>query len=277
MKLTKLLKLDFIQEFQSLLESEFEHKLFISSLRNYASHGNPLRFHNFAFSMRELVLHVIERKAPTKKIKSAIWYERESKQREVTRRQQLKYCAQSNIADVYFDSYIQEDIKEGISDFLEEFRFFNKYTHITEKYFDACPKQFFEDAKLVVQIASSSLSQINDLERIVVESLEEKIHDSVIATTISSIPKSLSLLAPHVFVDYSEVDEVKCIGIDHEFIYVTAIGTVHVDQEYGPKDDLCTISASYPFTLGMKANIANPAEFSIVGEELDVDTSSWYE
>jgi len=97
--------------------------LFVSSLRNYASHGNSLRFHNFAFSMRELVLHVIERKAPVKKVRIANWYKRESEQHEVTRRQQLKYCAQSNIADVYFDDYVQEEINEGISEFLKEFKF----------------------------------------------------------------------------------------------------------------------------------------------------------
>jgi len=266
-----------MQEFQSLLETDFEHKLFVSSLRNYASHGNPLRFHNFAFSMRELVLHVIDRKAPVKKVKIANWYKRESEQHEVTRRQQLKYCAQSNIADAYFDDYVQENINEGISEFLKEFRFFNKYTHITEKYFEACPKKFFEDAKSVVKIAKDSLSQIGDLERMVVESLEERVHDSVVSTAVSAIPESLSLLANHVFVDYSEVEEIECTAIDHEFVYVTATGTVHVDQEYGPKNDLCTISASYPFSLRMKAHIANPDDFTVEDEELNVDTSSWFE
>jgi hypothetical protein len=277
MKLKKLLSLDFMQEFQSLLETEFEHKLFIASLRNYASHGNPLRFHNFAFSMRELVLHVIERKAPVKKVRVVNWYERESEQHEVTRRQQLKYCAQSNIADSYFDEYFHDDMNQSISEFLKEFQFFNKYTHITEKYFEACPKKFFEDAKFVVKIAKDSLGQIDGLKRLVIESLEEKVHDSVISTAVSAIPESLSLLANHVFVDYSEVDEIECTGIDHEFIYVTATGTVYVDQEYGPKNDLCTISASYPFSLEMKAHVDNPGDFTIVGEELNVDTSSWYE
>src|SRR5690625_1394222 len=179
MKLNKLLSLDFMQEFQTLLETEFEHKLFVSSLRNYASHGNPLRFHNFAFSMRELVLHVIERKAPVKKVSIANWYERESEQHEVTRRQQLKYCAQSNIADAYFDDYVQEEINEVVSEFLKEFRFFNKYTHITEKYYKACPKKFFEDARAVVKIASDSLSQISELEKMEIESQEDKYHDSI--------------------------------------------------------------------------------------------------
>lgn len=277
MKLRKLMSLDFMQDFQSLLETDFEHKLFVASLRNYASHGNPLRFHNFAFSMRELVLHVIDRKASVRKVRVANWYERESEQHEVTRRQQLKYCAQSNIADAYFDDYIHEEINECISEFLKEFNFFNKYTHITEKYFKTCPKKFFEDAKFVVKIAKDSLSQIGDLERIVIESLEEKIQDSVVSTAVSAIPESLSLLANHVFVDYSEVEEIECTGIDHEFIYVTATGTVYVDQEYGPKNDLCTISASYPFSLEMKAHVANPDDFTVEAEELNVDTSSWYE
>lgn len=68
MKLKKLLELDFMVKFKSTLETEFEKELFIASLRNYASHGNPLRFHNFAYTMRELILHVIARKAPEEKV-----------------------------------------------------------------------------------------------------------------------------------------------------------------------------------------------------------------
>ena len=98
MRLKKLLTLDFIQEFQRLLSTDFEHEFLVASLRNYASHGNPLRFHNFAFSMRELVLQIIERQAPPKLVKQAVWYERESELREVTRRQQLKYSVLRGIS-----------------------------------------------------------------------------------------------------------------------------------------------------------------------------------
>ncbi|MBU3068829.1 hypothetical protein KOI40_03300 [Aestuariicella sp. G3-2] len=277
MKLKKLQSLDFMKEFQSLLETEFEKKLFVASLRNYASHGNPLRFHNFAFSMRELVLHVLKRKAPVKKIKTVSWYERESEKHEVTRRQQLKYCAQSNISDEYLGQDVLEHLNECISEFLDEFRFFNKYTHITEKYFKACPRKFFEDARQVIKIASDSLSQIDDLEHIVIEALEEKVHDSVVTTAVGAIPDSLSIIANHVFVDYSEVEEIECTSIDHEYIFVTARGTVHVTQEYGPKDDLCIMNESYPFSLDMKSHVENPDDFQVEAEELDVDTSSWYE
>lgn len=277
MKLKKLLSLDFMQGFQSLLETEFESRLFVASLRNYASHGNPLRFHNFAFSMRELVLHVIQRKAPPKQVKNAIWYERESDRHEVTRRQQIKYCAQSNISDAYLGEAVLEHLNECISEFLGEFNFFNKYTHITEKYFDVSPKSFFQDAKVVIEIAKDSLNQLNDLERIVIEALEEKVREAVISTAVSAIPDSLSLLANHAYIEYTEVEEIECTGIDNEFIYVVASGNVHVTQEYGPKDDLCEINECYPFTLSMKSHVENPEEFTVESEELDVDTSSWYE
>ena len=58
MKLKKLQSLDFVNDFLNHLETNFEKELFTACLRNYASHGNPLRFHNFAFSIRELITHI---------------------------------------------------------------------------------------------------------------------------------------------------------------------------------------------------------------------------
>ncbi|PCJ12256.1 MAG: hypothetical protein COB04_18015 [Gammaproteobacteria bacterium] len=277
MRLKKLLTLDFIQEFQRLLSTDFEHELLVASLRNYASHGNPLRFHNFAFSMRELVLQIIERQAPPKLVKQAVWYERESELREVTRRQQLKYCAQGNISDDYFNGDLISELNEGISEFLKEFQFFNKYTHITEKYFNASPVKFFEDAKSVVSIASEALKQLDDIEDLILESLTEKIHDAVVSTAVGSVPESLSILANHVFVDYTEVEEIEVVDIGSEYIQVRATGSVNVSQEYGPKDDRVVMNESYPFSLGMKAAVGNPNEFTTDINELDVDTSSWFE
>ncbi len=275
MKLKKLLSLDFMKDLESLLETDFEKQLYIASLRNYASHGNPLRFHNFAFSMRELVLHVIKRKAPPKLVKKTTWYEVESTVHPVTRRQQLKYCAQRNISDEYLKDDL-EVLNESIEEFLSEFRFFNKYTHISERYFTACPKKFFQDAKYVVGVAVSSLNQLEDIERTVINSVENKVHDAVISTAVSAIPDSLSILANHVYVEYTEVEEIECLGIDDRYIRMRAKGNVYVTQEYGPKNDICTIEESYPFTLDMRSHVENPEDFTVEAEELSVDTSEWY-
>lgn len=277
MKLKKMLTLDFIRDFESLLETDFEKRLFIASLRNYAAHGNPLRFHNFAYSMRELVLHVIQRKAPPQKVKAASWYVRESDNHEVTRRQQLKYCAQSNLSDAYLGGLVLQDLNDCIKDFLREFSLFNKYTHITEKYFDVSPGRFFEWVKDVVCISRDSLSGLQDIEALVIEHLEEKVHKAVVLTANSAIPESLSQLANHVHIDYAEVEGVACLGIDEEFIHIEARGEVYVTQEYGPKHDLCEINESYPYVLGMKSHVSDPERFVIISEELEIDTSSWYE
>ncbi|AMB79807.1 hypothetical protein AV641_12345 [Pseudomonas fragi] len=277
MKLKKLLALDFIQDFESLLETDFEKRLFIASLRNYAAHGNPLRFHNFAYSMRELVLHVIQRKAPPEKVKTASWYVRESDSHEVTRRQHLKYCAQSNLSDAYLGQVVLDDLNGCIKEFLKEFFFFNKYTHITEKYFDVSPKDFFEGVKDIICISRGSLGGLQDIEALVIERLEEKVNKAVVSTAISAIPESLSELANHVCIEYTEVEEVACLRIDEGFIHIEARGEVYVIQEYGPKDDLCEISESYPFVLSMKSHVSDPEKFEIISEELEIDTSSWYE
>ncbi|MGG4692747.1 hypothetical protein ACLPD9_11895, partial [Proteus mirabilis] len=113
MKLRKLLEYDFIIDFQKVLATEFEKELFIASLRNYCSHGNPLRFHNFAFSMRELVLSIIERKAPNDKVKTTNWYEVESDKFEVTRRQKLKFCAQGYLSDDFFNEEVLEELNSN--------------------------------------------------------------------------------------------------------------------------------------------------------------------
>lgn len=276
MKLRQLLELDFMREFESLLETDFERKLFVASLRNYVAYGNPIRFHNFAFSMRELVLKVIARKAPIKQVKKAIWYEKESEDHPVTRRQQLKFCAQKNLSDAYLQSSL-DIINETIADFIIEFREFSNYTHISEKTFDVCAEDFFRWVESVMQISITSLKQLEDLEQIVIESIEDKAHKAVVSTAVATIPDCLSALANHVHIDFTEVDEIECLSIDDEFICMRAIGSVFVVQEYGPKNDLCTIEESYPFTLDMKSHVSDPNIFKVEEDELDIDISSWYE
>ncbi len=276
MKLKELLSLDFMKKFENLLETEFEKKLFVASLRNYVAYGNPLRFHNFAFSMRELILCVIKRKAPTKQVEKAIWHEVESEHHSVTRRQQLKYCAQKNISDEYM-SYHLDYLNETISEFLKEFKVLNKYTHISEKVFTVCANSFFQETKYIVELATNCLNQLQDIEEIVIEVVEDKVRDAVISTSIAAIPDCLAILANHIYIDTTEVDTIECLGIDEQFIYMRAAGSVSVTQEYGPKNDLCIIEASYPFTLDMKSSVENPELFTIESDELSIDTSEWYE
>ncbi len=277
MKLKKLQSLDFVNDFMSHLETDFEKELFTACLRNYASHGNPLRFHNFAFSIRELIKHIIEKKSPNDKLLQASWYKREHEHYEISRRQRLKYCSQAKISDAYLGEEFLEESNERIDEMLKLYFFLNKYTHITEKYMHPSPQEFFLKAKQILQIATEILNGIHNCRDELIRTLEDKIRNAVIDTAVSSMPENLVTIANHAYVDYTEVEEFGITSIDDEYINIYASGTVYVTQEYGSRNDGVSLEESYPFTLHMASHLDSPETFEVISEALEVDTSSWYD
>ncbi|HAX6771120.1 TPA: hypothetical protein JTN80_004361 [Escherichia coli] len=277
MKLKKLQSLDFVNDFMSHLETDFEKELFTACLRNYASHGNPLRFHNFAFSIRELIKHIIEKKSLNDKLLQASWYKREHEHYEISRRQRLKYCSQAKISDAYLGEEFLEESNERIDEMLKLYFFLNKYTHITEKYMHPSPQEFFLKAKQILQIATEILNGIHICRDELIRTLEDKIRNAVIDTAVSSMPENLVTIANHAYVDYTEVEEFGITSIDDEYINIYASGTVYVTQEYGSRNDGVSLEESYPFTLHMASHLDSPETFEVISEALEVDTSSWYD
>lgn len=277
MKLKKLQSLDFVNDFMSHLEADFEKELFTACLRNYASHGNSLRFHNFAFSIRELIKNIIEKKSPNDKLLQASWYKREHEHYEISRRQRLKYCSQAKISDAYLGEEFLEESNERIDEMLKLYFFLNKYTHITEKYMHPSPQEFFLKAKQILQIATEILNGIHICRDELIRTLEDKIRNAVIDTAVSSMPENLVTIANHAYVDYTEVEEFGITSIDDEYINIYASGTVYVTQEYGSRNDGVSLEESYPFTLHMASHLDSPETFEVISEALEVDTSSWYD
>ncbi|TVO75901.1 hypothetical protein [Sedimenticola selenatireducens] len=276
MKLKKLLDHNFIKQFESLLVSDFEKKLFKAALRNYCSHGNPLRFHNFAFSMRELVLHIIDRKAPDSKVTAASWYALESDKFAVTRRQKLKYCAQGFLSDGYLSEHALEDLNQSIKDYLKEFNFFNKYTHITEKHFKTCPKKFYEDMKYIVERSAEVVEELDSLENLVLESIPDSLHEKLFLEVINSFPDELLIIASNVIVEQVSPEELEVEYLEENGITVAVSGTVYVTQEYGKGEDFTEIGGDYPFSISIKMSAASPDDIKINPNEFIVDTSSWF-
>lgn len=277
MKLRKLLDHDFVKDFQKLIKTDFENELFVASLRNYCSHGNPLRFHNFAFSMRELVLKIIDRNAPDKEVMKVSWYEKEHEKHKVTRRQKLKYCAQGFISDSYFNELQLEDLNENIKDYLKEFNFFNKYTHITKKHYISDPKTFYDDMKFIIQRSTEMIEGIYSLEDVVINRLKDNIQESVFQAVINESPRELSVLASNVLIDQVHPEELTVTYLEHNGITLYVEGTVYVTQEYGKGEDFTEISENYPFSITVNASVDNSDSISVNTEEFTIDTSSWYE
>lgn len=276
MKLKKLLTYDFIKSFETLLESNFEKELFEASLRNYCSHGNPLRFHNFAFSMRELVLQIIDRRAPDSKVKKASWYELESDRFPVTRRQKLKYCAQGFLSDGFLSPDVLNDLNQSIKDYLKEFNFFNKYTHITEKHYKACPKKFYMDMKYIVQRSAEVVGELDSLEHLVMDSIPDSLQDRLFHQVINAFPSELSILASNVIVEQVFPEELVIEYLEENGITIDVSGTVYVTQEYGKGEDFTEISENYPFSISIGMSVDSPEDITINPNEFNVDTSSWF-
>ncbi|ENQ1533227.1 hypothetical protein L4C36_00250 [Photobacterium japonica] len=276
MKLKHLLQYDYIKDFEELLVTDFERDLFVASLRNYCSHGNPLRFHNFAFSMRELVLQIINRKAPDSVVKKASWYEKESEKFDVTRRQKLKYCAQGYLSDSYLDEFTLEELNQSIKDYLKEFNFFNKYTHITEKHFKACPKKFYADMKYIIQRSREVIEEIDSMENLVVNSIPDTVQDHIFDYIINNFPSELDILASNVIVDSVSPEELEVTYLEDNGITVAVSGTVYVSQEYGKGEDFTALSENYPFSVSVALSVDDPSDITVDESEFEIDTSSWF-
>ncbi|PSU42140.1 hypothetical protein C9J12_29140 [Photobacterium frigidiphilum] len=277
MKLKKLLEHCFIQEFQSVLVSPFEKELFRASLRNYCSHGNPLRFHNFAFSMRELVLQIIDRRAPNDRVLKAIWYEKESEKFDVTRRQKLKFCAQGYLSDAYLEEEDLDEVNASIKEFLKKFNFFNKYTHITEKHFTPCPQKFYTDMKYIIQLSQEVIEELTALEDYVISKVEDYLESEIFDNVVNNFPDELSILANNVVIEETHPEQLEITGINESNVVMNVTGTVHVSQEYGKREDFFSMSTSYPFTVSLGVSVSDPSDIDLDSGGIEVDTASWYE
>lgn len=277
MKLKNLLQHDFIQSFQSLLVTSFERELFVASLRNYCSHGNPLRFHNFAFSMRELVLHIIARQAPSDKVMNANWYVKEHEKLDVTRRQQLKFCAQGYLSDDFFTEADLSDLDSNIKYYLKKFHFFNKYTHITEKYLKPCPKQFYTDMKFIIEFSQEVVEQLDSWDNIVTSAVENRCQEKVFNTVVNNFPDDLMILANNVMIEEIHPEILDVVSVDESTVGINVTGTVYVSQEYGKGEDFIEIAKNYPFSISLDVSVDDPSHITVDSKSIEVNTSSWFE
>lgn len=276
MKLKKIKEMDFIRDFRTHLETPFEHQLFEASLRNYCSHGNPLRFNNFAFAMRELVTNILNRKAPELDVISAPWYIQESPDRKVTRKQQLKYCAQKHIPDFLISDTTLEKINEKTRNYNKEYVTFNKYTHITEKYFNNESKVVFDEVKQLIELTSKAYDIFDDLENVISEEVLESISAEIREITRDNIPDEVDILSSSTLVDDSEVTGIRLITMTKEFLYFLIEGTIYITRQYGKGEDFYASGDHYPFWFAVSVNAQDFYSVKPLNVNVMVDTSEWY-
>lgn len=269
--------MDFIKEFREHLETDFEYELLHASLRNYCSHGNPLRFNNFAFAIRELINHVLKRLAPDDRVMASPWFTRNKNNATVTRRQQAKYIAQKHIPDQLLDDIALENLDDGIKWFNKNYALLNDYTHISEHSFNSNPKQFFEHAKLLIQLCNKIFDTFDELERVITESIIEEVQDNVTTVTINNTPDELNLLSSQTAVNWCNVDTIELLHLDENYIYILVRGTVEITRQYSDGDGYFAQEDSYPYKYAVSIRTDNFNVITPLINTIVVDTGSWYD
>jgi len=281
-KLKKILQCDFVVELSLRLDDEFEAKLLKSALRNFCEYGNPIRFNNLAFALRELILIIVARLAPIESVKKASWYEIESDEREVTRKQQLRFCAQGYVADEYLTEELQEEINGFISEFNSAFRLLNKYTHINKKSFGMDPRTAFASMKEMIVSVNEILGSIDSTRQDVHLKVSETVYDSVFAKLVTEVHSELDELSTHTFVEGVMIESHEISHIDENGVHIVGEGHVECSLQYGSSGDFrrgdgTEISDSFPISFEMKTSLHTPNDAELFNEGLNIDNSSWYQ
>ncbi|MFT5814363.1 MAG: hypothetical protein ACI9VT_002124 [Psychroserpens sp.] len=65
------------EQIESYLTTVFEKKIFSASVAYLENKNDPLRINSFAYSLRELIRNIFERRAPEDHIKNCSWFKGE--------------------------------------------------------------------------------------------------------------------------------------------------------------------------------------------------------
>ena len=96
------------------LSSQFEKDLFHAAIENITHSTSPIRFNNFAYTLRELTRHVLKRLAPDENILKSQWYKNElSDENGITRPQRIYYAIHGGLDP----AYVQEKLGIDVADF----------------------------------------------------------------------------------------------------------------------------------------------------------------
>jgi hypothetical protein len=268
----------------------FEKNLFLASLNNLSDKGNPLRFNNFAYCMREIITLILARYSSDDDILKCCWYKNETdKENGVTRAQRVKYSIQGGFNDLRVFEILEldeDDDKDFITDTLKSFtklfRELNEHTHLREKRFNIGDELCESLAFQVLGVMKKILMLIEDLRVQIKSYIEREIDDALISEIVTTTFNELDILSTHTMVDDSELDHFYVETISSEYVEVKGHGTVYCDLQYGSGSDMrngigASISQSFPYNFTIHAKLNDLHNLELGGAGIEVDTDSWYE
>lgn len=244
-----------ISKISSLLSSGFQRDLLNASFKNLSDDSNPLSFNNFAYSMRELSIHILDELAPDDEVVKCEWFNpKESYEGKPSRRQKIKYAIQGVLKDAFVDSKIIpiEKVKDRQEFLTKSIAMLSKYTHVNEDTFDI---SLIKKDKMAEQVISSLVEfaeLIQKYRKELIEETESFISDNIFSEVILDAMHDIQILSTHYEVeDISFSTSLNSINTD--LIIFDIQGFLVIRLQWGSDGDLRRgdgheHSESFPFT-----------------------------
>lgn len=283
----------FTQKILEHLDEGFEQKLFIASLRNLSDKGNPLRFNNFAYCMREIIGIILDKYSEDDDIKQCSWFVQPD-DTDVTRVQRITYAICGGMTCDYVKEHVLENVDEDededenlldetLKTFNKKFKTLSKYTHVrSEKNFDIsnalCEKLSLEVLKLtsdIVTLVENCRSEIHS-------KIYERINNAVVDQSVQSTLDGLDILSSHGYVEYVNVNEYEVSSITSSYIIITGSGEASCVLEWGSNSDFrhgdgSTTTDEFPLLFKAHISLNDLDDINIFDGDIDIDNSSWFE
>lgn len=271
---------------QLLGDSRFERDLYEAAMFNLEDHRNILRYHNFAFAMRELVGHTLARLAPDEDVQKCIWWKKKAKGvvPQVTRIERCVYATQGGLSNHYVKNRLELDFSREHEKLRDAVIRLNGYVHITPEVFQLEEEDVERHAEETIEAVAGLMACILECRAAVADRLSDAISDAAVNQVVSESLDAVDELATHYFLEEVYVDSHEVSHITSKSVHFKVSGTVGVTLQWGSNSDLrngdgAEMDQSFDFTCELTCETPNPDPVALefVENSVMVDTSDWYD
>lgn len=267
----------------NLFADGFETQLLDAAFNNL-NVENPLCFNNFAYSLRELLRHLLHRLSPDLDVSECSWFKPDpSSKTGFTRQQRIKYAIQGGLSDFYVSKKLElEEIDETIRELLGIINILSSYTHIEPHTFNISVMEVEGLAKECLEATLVFVEKISETKEQILKMLVDDIDESLLQRIISESVTDIMQLSTHQFIEDIYHDNARVEKIGPKSLSLHVSGHLDCELQYGSGGDLrrgdgAVISTTFPFHGSINVKFKAPLGSVMEVNTFEVDISSWSE
>ena len=271
---------------QLVADSQFERELYEAAMINLEDHRNGLRFHNFAFAMRELVSHTLARLAPDEEVQQCIWWKKKARGviPQVTRVERCVYATQGGLSNDYVTKNLGLDFQQVHENLRDAVIRLSEYVHITPEIFRLDDDEIERLAEETVEAVARLMACILECREAVADRLSEEISDAAVEQVVGESLDAVYELATHYYLERVYVESHEVVRITSEAVHFKVSGTLDVTLQWGSNSDLrngdgAAMDGSFDFTCELTCETPYPDSngLEFVENSVMVDTGHWHD